>query len=114
MASTPETQSSPSTDSRGIPSRDDVRARLRAELPHLQQRWKVHRLGVFGSYARGEETDGSDLDLLVTFTEKPDLFDYVALERYLEDALGLSVDIGMPSELRGPIRDRVEQEVEYL
>lgn len=114
MGSTAETHNTSPSDSREPVSREDVLTRLRAELPHLQQRWKVNRLGVFGSYARGDETDGSDLDLLVTFSEKPDLFEYVALERYLEDALGLSVDVGMPSELRSSIRARVEEEVEYL
>jgi len=91
-----------------------LRAWLRAELPYLRRRWKIDQLGIFGSYVRGEETGDSDLDLLVTFTEKPDLFDYVALERHLEDLLGLSVDVGMPTELRPSFRDRVEQDVEYL
>lgn len=50
----------------------------------------------------------------MTFTEKPDLFEYVALERYLEEALGLSVDIGMPSELKSFVRAQAEREVEYL
>ena len=95
-------------------SLDMLRARLRAELPYLRRRWKVDRLSIFGSYVRGDETGDSDLDLLVTFTEKPDLLDYVALERHLEDLLGLSVDVGMPTELRPSFRDRVEQDVEYL
>ena len=95
-------------------SLDMLRARLRAELPYLRRRWKIDQLGIFGSYVRGEETGDSDLDLLVTFTEKPDLFDYVALERHLEDLLGLSVDVGMTTELRPSFRDRVEQDVEYL
>lgn len=93
---------------------EKLRAKLRAEMPYLSQRYSVERLGIFGSYVRGEETEESDLDLLVTFTEKPDLFDYVDLERHLENVLDLPVDIGMPSELKAFARSQAEQEVEYL
>ena len=44
---------------------DEVRAELRAMLPDLRRRYPVAQLGVFGSYARGEQREGSDLDLLV-------------------------------------------------
>ena len=91
-----------------------IRARLREALPDLRERYCVERLGIFGSYVRGEETPDSDLDLLVTFSEKPDLFAYANLERYLEEVVGIPVDVGMPSELKSFARGRVEQEVEYL
>jgi predicted nucleotidyltransferase len=94
---------------------DDIRQQLQAELPDLRERYNVDRLGICGSYVRGEQTDDSDLDLLVTFTETPDLFEMVNLKRHLEDRLDLSVDLGMPSALKdGPAAENIRQEVEYL
>ena len=81
---------------------DDIRQQLQAELPDLRERYNVDRLGICGSYVRGEQTDDSDLDLLVTFTETPDLFEMVNLKRHLEDRLDLSVDLGMPKSTDRP------------
>jgi predicted nucleotidyltransferase len=94
---------------------DDIRDQLRAELPYLREHYDVDRLGICGSYVRGEQTEGSDLDLLVTFTETPGLLDFVGLKQYLEDTLGLSVDLGMPDALKeGPAADNIRREVDYL
>ena len=48
---------------------DDITATLRSLLPELRERWGVQRIGVFGSWARGEQSPTSDLDLLVEFSE---------------------------------------------
>jgi len=94
---------------------DDIRQQLRAEMPTLHARYHVERLGVCGSYVRGEQTEASDLDLLVTFTETPGLLEFVGLKHHLEDTLGLSVDLGMPDALKeGPAADNIRREVEYL
>jgi predicted nucleotidyltransferase len=93
----------------------DVKARLRAELPYLGERYAVERLGLCGSFVRGEQADESDVDLLVTFSETPTLYEFVNLKRHLEDVLGRDVDLGMPSALReGPAADNIRHEVEYL
>jgi uncharacterized protein len=92
---------------------DDIRNRLRAETPTL--RYHVEWLGICGSYVRGEQIDASDLDLLVTFTETPDLLEFVGLKHHLEDTLGLSVDLGMPDASKeGPAADNIRRGVEYL
>ncbi|PSQ68609.1 MAG: hypothetical protein BRD26_07950 [Bacteroidetes bacterium QH_1_64_81] len=94
---------------------DDIRAQLQAELPMLRERYDVDRIGICGSYVRGEQTEDSDLDLLVTFTETPGLIEFIGLERYLEDALGVSVDLGTPDGLKeGPAAENIHREVEYL
>ena len=94
---------------------DDIRAQLQAELPMLREHYDVDRIGICGSYVRGEQTEDSDLDLLVTFTETPGLIEFIGLERYLEDALGVSVDLGTPDGLKeGPAAENIRREVEYL
>lgn len=93
---------------------EEIRARLRAEMPHLKERFAVERLGIFGSWVRGEQTLDSDVDLLVTFTDMPGLFDYVALERRLSEILGVPVDVGMPGELKSSVRPQAEREAQWL
>ena len=94
---------------------DDIRDRLRAELPTLRERYDVDRIGICGSFVRGEQTEDSDLDLLVTFTDTPGLIEFIGLQHYLEDRLGLSVDLGTPGGLKnGPAAENIRREVEYL
>jgi hypothetical protein len=94
---------------------EDIRNQLQAELPTLRERYDVDRIGICGSYVRGEQTEDSDLDLLVTFTETPGLIEFIGLEHYLEDVLGLSVDLGTPDGLKeGPAAENIRREVEYL
>lgn len=75
---------------------NDIREQLRAELPHLRDHYDVDRLGICGSYIRGEQTEESDLDLLVSFPDTPGLFGIVGLKQHLDDRLGLTIDLGMP------------------
>ena len=82
----------------------DIRAQLRAELPTLFERYDVDRIGICGSYVRGEQTEDSDLDLLVTFAETPGLTAFVGLEHYLKGTLDLSVDLGTLEGLREGLR----------
>jgi len=92
-----------------------IKDRLRAELPALRERYAVERLGICGSFARGDQSAESDVDLLVTFTETPTLYEFVRLKRHLEDLLERDVDLGMPTALKeGPAADNIRREVEYL
>lgn len=85
----------------------DLLERLRLLMPELRDRHAVDSLEIFGSRARGEELGDSDLDLLVTFTEKPGLLELIGLEQELGDRLGLDVDLVMRGSLKPRIRDRV-------
>jgi len=50
-------------------------------------------LGVFGSYSRGEQREGSDIDFLVRFSRRKSLLDLVRIERQLSEVLGMKVDL---------------------
>ena len=84
---------------------------LRDHLPALRERYGVKSFGLFGSYVRGEEREGSDLDLLVEFTDAPDLFEFVALGRELSELLGVTVDLVMKRALKPRIGERILEEV---
>ncbi|MDN5855474.1 MAG: nucleotidyltransferase family protein [Actinomycetia bacterium] len=67
--------------------------RLRREVLDIAARRGAGRVRVFGSVARGEATESSDVDLLVRFEPGRSLLDQVHLIRDLEQLLGVSVDV---------------------
>lgn len=84
---------------------------LRQCLPEIRERFGVESLGVFGSYARGEQGAGSDLDVLVGFRNTPDLFVFMDLEEYLGELLGVEVELVSRGSLGGKVERRVMGEV---
>jgi len=50
---------------RPVMTKEDILSVLREELPHLRKEFRVIRIGIFGSYANGEQRQDSDIDLLV-------------------------------------------------
>ncbi|GAB6134991.1 nucleotidyltransferase family protein [Thermococcus prieurii] len=65
---------------------------LRAHKEELRQKFGVSSIAIFGSYARGEQTELSDVDILVEF-ERPIGWEIVDLKDYLESLLGVRVDL---------------------
>lgn len=80
----------------------------------LKDKYKVKELGIFGSYARGEQKITSDIDILVEFEEVPDLFTFLELEGYLEELLHTKVDLVRRKALRPELKDDILDEVTYL
>ena len=84
--------------------------RLRSEFVTLKTRFGVKSLGVFGSVVRGEDSPGSDIDILVEF-EVPSFDHYMELKFYLEELLGQTVDLVLKGSLKPALRDRILREV---
>lgn len=75
----------------------DTLARLKDTLQH---RFKVKSIHVFGSVARGEETPRSDLDILVEFSEPVGFLHFLRLEKFLEEFLGVKIDLVSRKDLK--------------
>lgn len=86
-------------------------ALLKKQMPELSERYRVKSLGVFGSYVRNEQSRRSDLDILVDFTQTPNLFEFMDLEEHLARALNVKVDLVPRHALRGEIGKRILSEV---
>ncbi|MBW4625116.1 MAG: nucleotidyltransferase domain-containing protein [Brasilonema octagenarum HA4186-MV1] len=93
---------------------EEIRRWLIQHKPVLQERYKVSELGIFGSYARQQQTETSDVDVLVEFSEIPSLLKFVNLENYLSDNLGVKVDLVHKGGLKPRIGERILTEVVYL
>lgn len=79
-------------------------------LARICERNDIERLRVFGSFARGEEYDGSDVDLLADFTRRKSLLDLVRIERELSEHMGRKVDLLTEDALSPYLRDRMLRE----
>ena len=71
----------------------------------------VKSLRLFGSVARNEATENSDLDFLVDFFEIPSLFELIAVQHFLEDLFNRKVDLGLERSLREHLRNPVLEDV---
>ena len=73
---------------------------LRAHKEAIRERYSVRRIGVFGSYARGEQKTTSNIDVLVEFG-KPTFDNFMDLAFYLEELFGRRVDLLTPEGVKG-------------
>ena len=91
-------------------NRQAILDRLNAEAPGLKARYGVKALAVFGSMARGDDHEGSDVDILVTF-DGPATFDnFFDLKFRLEDLFGRRVDLLTPKCLSPSMRAEIDRE----
>ena len=90
-------------------TKDDILQR-REEIIALARKYGASDVRIFGSVARGDSTETSDLDLLVRFEEGRSLFDHGGLLMDLRDLLGMKVDVVSEGGLRDRFRDHVLKE----
>jgi len=83
---------------------------LRNLSEELHDSFKVKSLKVFGSFARGEESAASDIDILVELSETADLLDFIRLAEFLERRLGRKVDLVTERALKAELRDGIMSE----
>lgn len=95
-------------------SLDTLRGDRRDEILRIAERRGAHRVRVFGSVARGDATEGSDLDLLVDWDPGRSLLDHVGLVQDLQELLGVPVHIGTEKSLHWYLRDKILREAKPL
>ena len=84
---------------------------LKGQINH---NYKAEIKGIFGSYARNEQTRQSDIDILVEFQQDADLFDFVGLSQFLEERLSCKVDVVPLSSIREEVKSYVLREALYI
>ena len=97
------------------PGKSPVFSLLKKTMPLLQKDFGVKRIGIFGSFARGEQKPTSDIDVLVEFEQGQATFDnFMRLAFYLEDLFSRKVDLLTVMGIDRYIRSRVEHEVIWI
>jgi predicted nucleotidyltransferase len=95
-------------------SREAILAELRRLKPELSRRYGVSRIGLFGSFAKGEARPGSDIDVVVELDE-PDLFALVHIREELESRFQCAVDVIPYTKLMNDfLKSRIQKEAVYV
>ena len=101
--------------SRHMMQRDQILTTLRAHREELQEKYGVLKIILFGSVARNEATDHSDIDIAVELSsDGKTLHNYLELERYLSELLDAQVDLGFEDTIKPGIRETIESEMIYV
>ncbi len=87
---------------------------LKTQLPYLVSHFHVKTIGLFGSYARNQASQTSDVDILVEFSKPITLFEYIDLEDFLSECIGRKVDLVAKDGLKPLIKPRVLEDVVYV
>jgi len=80
------------------------------KLVSILKKHGAKKIEIFGSYARGEQKEKSDLDVIVEFEKRKSLLELVGIEQELEDALGIKVDLLTRASISPYLIERIEKE----
>ena len=93
-------------------TKEEIEKIVKQYKPILTEKYKVKEIGIFGSYARGEESVSSDVDILVEFYE-PIGWEFIDIKEFLENILGMNVDLVTVRALKPQLKDKILSEVVY-
>lgn len=88
--------------------------KLKEHKEELCKKYNIASIGIFGSYARGEETDDSDVDILVEYDITPGFFEFLDLEDELNNIFRKKVDLVTKPALKHLIKGHILNEVVYI
>ncbi len=91
-------------------SLQELQEKIQTLKPYIEKTYKTDKLFIFGSYAREEQTEKSDIDLLVDFKETPDLLTFIEMEEFLSRKLEHNVDLVPKRKLKPQLRERILKE----
>ncbi len=90
----------------------DLKKKLRDLKPILEKNYKVKSIGLFGSFARDEANEDSDVDILVQFSEDIG-WEFIDLKRFLEESLEREVDLVTVEALKSELKEEILRDVIY-
>jgi predicted nucleotidyltransferase len=93
---------------------NEIKLSLSIQKTMLLKKYKVNRLGIFGSYVRGEQRQDSDLDVLIDYEDPPSLITLIELEYYLSEVIGVKVDLVTTKGIKPQLKDYILKEVVYI
>ena len=91
-----------------------VKDTLNSNRDYIQKTYHVVNIGIFGSVARGENTEKSDVDVLVKFSKPIGFFEFIKLEDYLTKIIGQKVDLVTQNALKPLIKEEILNQTIYV
>jgi len=85
---------------------------LRMHKEELKSKYKIKSIKIFGSYARGEQKETSDIDIIVEFEKYPTLVEFIRIQEELENLLGIKVDLLTEGSISPFIRPFIKETLE--
>ena len=93
-----------------IYSIDEIKNIIKNNEKFLKDKFKVSKFFLFGSYAKGQQTPQSDIDLLVDFSNIVDMFELIELQDYLQDLFQKKIDLGTKNGLKSFVKKTILNE----
>jgi predicted nucleotidyltransferase len=94
-------------------NQNDIEDKLKSLKPILSDRYSVEKIGYFGSYSLNEQTEESDIDILVDF-RKPIGWDFFDLQALLEEELKTKVDLVSIKALKEQLKDSILKQTRFV
>ncbi len=96
-----------------MPDLNEILSTLRKHKSVLSEKYSIRRIAIFGSFARGDATESSDLDVMVELSQ-PIGLDFVSLGDELEEMLQIKVDLLSAAALKDSLRNSVYEDIVYV
>jgi uncharacterized protein len=93
-------------------TKDNIIHFLKENKQIIQEKYAVNKIALFGSFARGDATKDSDIDIMVDM--KPSFDNFFDLKYFLEDAFKTKVDLGKEKNLRLLVKEQIKDEIIYV
>ena len=95
-------------------NKEEILKKIKERLPVLKEQYHVKEIGIFGSATKGEETENSDIDILVEFSIPIGFFNFIRLENFLSEILGKKVDLVTKKAIKPVIKEEILKETVYV
>jgi len=92
----------------------EIIEKLKELKPVLKKKYGIEEFAVFGSMARGDYRENSDVDIAIIKAQEKDYFKMIDTKYFLEDKLNRKVDMGYYDSIRPVIKKRIEKDLVYV
>ena len=95
---------------------DEIIEKIKEIKPQLEKEYNITEIGIFGSYIREEQTESSDIDILIEYdrTKSMSMFKFLGLEEFLSSILNKKIDLVTKKALKPRIGKRILSEIIYV
>lgn len=96
-------------------TREHILDYLNRNKDYIKNKYGITKIGLLGSYARGDENEQSDIDIVIEMDKsRKNIHTFFAFKRELEETFGKKVDMGLESSIKPIVREVIQKEIVYV